>query len=282
MDGVDFYDDLFFTNRKRAIEILKKINMYNTSDIRIDLVTEDLAKDLVKYKSENLLIGMESGSDRVLNLMSKRCPVEKAERGVRILSKYRLKAIYSFMIGLPTETPEEINQTLDFMMKIRKIHPEGTFTLGVYVPYPGSDLYERAIANGFKVPKNPEEWGDVERWKNFKSPWINNEEVYVIRECFRLFSLNLWLIDKIMETRLKFKLFKYPFEIYFVNWIIRLSLKQTILAKILRWVHTKITRKEMPKYDKGGIFRRKIDRDKTEFKKNDFRMNLGKALQKKQ
>jgi len=233
VDGIIFYDDLFFINKRRSLDILRKINIQNSSNIRIDMVTEDLIKELVKYKLESLFIGLESGSNRILKLMNKGYTVEKSLEKVKILARYKQKTVYSFIVGFPTEIREETNMTIDFMLKIRRIHPEARFLLGVYVPYPETELYELAKKKGFKEPNNLEGWGTIEKTGKY-SPWIDAKKIQVIRRCFVNFSLNIGIINKIMEKRLKTRFFTFPIEIYFFNWILRKNLELIALKKVLR------------------------------------------------
>lgn len=122
IDGVKFYDDEFYVNRERALKILEGIGIPAKTDIRIDMITEELAARLKEFNVFDMLIGIESGSDRVLKLLNKGITVEQIKRGVEILAKYNLKVGYSAIIGIPTETEEEMNATIDLILWIHSIH----------------------------------------------------------------------------------------------------------------------------------------------------------------
>ena len=161
IDAVKFYDDNFIVNKKRTIELLEKIGIPAHVEVRIDTINEEMAEALRKYRCFDLLIGIESGSDRLLQMIQKNLNVEKMLRSIKYLADNKLPVTYSTIVGLPTETKEEFNSTLDLMYKIYQIHPEARFTMGAYLPYPGSPMYHMAQLEGFKPPESTEEWGRI-------------------------------------------------------------------------------------------------------------------------
>lgn len=240
--AVKFCDDNFYINRNRALEILKRINLPNHTEIRIDVVTEDLAEKLKEFKSKELLIGVESGSNRILKLINKGYKVDRIKEGVKVLAKYSLHATYSTIAGLPTETEQEFNKTLDLMYWIHKTHPQSGFTLGAYLPYPGSLMYQFSIEHGFKPPEKTKNWGEIDRFrKAFSSPWVDNKRVWRIREYFKFFNYKIGLLDKWLEFRIKNRFFNFPIDIYIIEYLAGLAIKEKgIIGKFLRKIHSLI------------------------------------------
>ena len=242
VDAIKFYDDNFFIDRNRAIEILEKIDIPAHTEIRIDMITEELAQKLKKLKVSEFLIGIESGSDRMLNLINKGYAVDKIKQGVEILAKYDLYTTYSTIVGLPTETEEEFNKTLDLMYWAHKTHPRAGFTMGAYLPYPGSLMYDFAIEQGFKSPQKTEDWGNIDRFrKGFCSPWVDNKKVWRIREYFKFFSYKIGFLNKWLEFRIKNRFFNFPVDIYLIEYLAGLAIEEKgIIGKILRKIHSLI------------------------------------------
>ena len=181
IDAIKFYDDNFFVDKQRALEILRQINLPSHLEIRIDMIDETVAKELKERNCFDLLIGVESGSDRLLGMLNKRITVERVLSAVKALAKYDVPASYSAIVGLPTETKEEFFSTIDLLYRIYKIHPRAAFTLGAYMPYPGSVMYDFAIEEGFSPPARTEDWGKIDRFrKDFSSPWVNGQYVWRI------------------------------------------------------------------------------------------------------
>lgn len=236
IDAVKFYDDNFFVNKERAFRILEAINLPSHLEIRIDFVDDEVARRLKELKVYDLLIGLEAGSDRLLRLIDKQFTIARMIAGVQGLAKYDLHATYSFIVGLPTETKEEFQQTIDLMRKIYQIHPRAGFTLGAYLPYPGSRMYEFSIRQGFKPPARTEDWGNIDRFRrNFNSPWVDAQKVWVIRECFKILSWDVKIFKKWFEFRIKHNWYFWPFDIYLVEFLAGVAIaEKSLTGKLLR------------------------------------------------
>lgn len=239
VEAIKFYDDNFFVDKNRALKILRAINLPSHTEIRIDAVDEATAQALKELDSFDLLIGAESGSDRVLKLINKNITTQDIIKAVKILAKNNLKASYSTMVGLPTETKEEFNATIDLMYHIYKIHPQACFTMGAYLPYPGSKLYQFSLDYGFQPPQQTEDWGDVDRFRNkFHSPWINAQDVWRIREYFKFLSMHLSAVNKWLEWRIRHHFFRCPIDIYILEYLSSIAIEEkNVLGRFLRTAH---------------------------------------------
>jgi anaerobic magnesium-protoporphyrin IX monomethyl ester cyclase len=239
IDGIKFYDDNFFVDKNRALNILKKINLPSHIEIRIDFIDDKLVKALKELKVFDLLIGLESGSDRLLQLISKGFSVERSIAGVRSIAKLDLHATYSFIVGLPTETKKEFESTVGLMYKIYKIHPMAGFTLGVYLPYPGSQLYSFSLEHGFNYPTQTEDWGKIDRFrKDFDSPWVDVKKVWLIRECYKILSWDLKIFKKWFEFRIKHRFYSFPIDIYMIEFLSGMAIEERgILGRLLRQIY---------------------------------------------
>jgi len=245
IDAIKFYDDNFFVNKTRAVNLLRAINLPCHIEIRIDAIDDEIAGQLKELKVYDLLIGLESGSDRLLKLIDKNFNVERITEGVKALAKYDLHASYSFIVGLPTETEEEFSQTLNLMYEIYKIHPKAGFTLGAYLPYPGSKMYDFAIERGFKPPDKTEDWGKIDRFrKNFDSPWINAKKVWTIRECFKIISWGFKPFKKWFEFRIKHNFYAYPIDIYLIEYLSGIAIEEKgWIGKSMRKIYNFLRRR---------------------------------------
>ncbi len=239
IDAIKFYDDNFFVKKDRALEILRKIKLPSHTEVRIDTIDDELAKELKELKSFDLLIGMESGSDRILKMIHKNITIDKIIKAAETLSKYDLRASYSTIVGLPTETKEEFDSTIKLMYQVYKIHPKAGFTLGAYLPYPGSEMYQFSIEQGFVPPEKTEEWGKIDRFRNrFSSPWTDVKLVWRIREYFKFLSMNLGFINKFLEWRIKNRFFSLPIDIYLLEYMSDIAIKEKgLIGKFLRKIH---------------------------------------------
>ena len=242
IDAIKFYDDNFFVDKNRAFAILERIKLPSHLEIRIDSISDDLAQKLKQYQVFDMLIGVESGSNRLLKLINKNFTTDRIIAGVEVLAKYKLPASYSAIVGLPTETKEEFESTIDLFYKIHQIHPEAVFTLGAYLPYPGSKMYEFAIEKGFQPPVKTEDWGKIDRFrKDFSSPWVNAQIVWRIREYFKMLNWKLGPIIKLFRWRIKNRIFILPIDIYVVEYLAGIALSEKgFIGKTMRKIYNKL------------------------------------------
>ena len=132
---------------------------------------------LIKPYIKDVLIGAESGIDKILEFINKGIKVEDLYEAKRVLRKHNITAGYSFMIGLPV--PEEFGITIDqefkaimlTIAKIKKIDNNNNIRIFNYTPYPGTPLFNQSIKKGLKIPNTLEEWS---KWDNetAKVAWI--------------------------------------------------------------------------------------------------------------
>ena len=139
----NFWDDSFTVNRRRTIElcqamIKERLNIAWNCSTRADLIDEELVRIMKKAGCYNMDIGIESGSPRMLKLIRKGISLEDIAKMEIILKKYGLAWGAFFMIGFPEETREDIQKTLDLIKNVRA----SSVNLGVFTPYPGTELYE--------------------------------------------------------------------------------------------------------------------------------------------
>jgi len=150
-------DDNFFEDEGRAIDIIERLDSTGIHliflEMRVSQIRYELVQRLQKLGVNRIFIGWESGSDRILKLIRKGITVKTIREKIRILSDFPSIAIEaSAIIGFPTETKQEIYQTVDLALEMARIHPRISFNLGLYLPYPGTPLYELAKKEGFKEP----------------------------------------------------------------------------------------------------------------------------------
>jgi radical SAM superfamily enzyme YgiQ (UPF0313 family) len=190
-DAIEFHDNNFFVSEKRAVEfarLIKGENMTWWGEARIDTMD--------KYKDESLALlresgckmiffGAETGNDQVLKKMDK----GGTQTGAQILSfaarlkKFGIIPEYSFVLGLPGETEQEVNEQIkadiDFIRQVKNVNPQTEIIIYTYSPVPaeGSDMYNDVIRSGFKFPEKLEDWISP-AWENFDlrknplTPWL--------------------------------------------------------------------------------------------------------------
>ncbi len=148
----EFFDDSMGNHKKKLIElceILKdsKIRFTWSCQTRTNQVSHDIIKLMRDAGCWNIRFGIESGVQRLLDYMTKDQTNEQTEEAVQLCDTYGIVAYGGFIIGLPTETKEETQQTVDFAKKIPLDHAN----FAIFEPRPGTPLYDLAKEEGFQV-----------------------------------------------------------------------------------------------------------------------------------
>ncbi len=142
-----FDDDTFTIDRHRAIEIskhMKRLKLTWSCNARANL-DYDTLKQLRDNGLRLLLVGFESGNQEVLNRIKKGIKLEVAREFMKNCRKLGITVHGTFMIGLPIETRETIEETIRFACEISP----HTIQVSIAAPYPGTELYEQAMANNW-------------------------------------------------------------------------------------------------------------------------------------
>ncbi len=141
-----FRDEMFTADRDRVMEISEKIikKGYDIKWIcstRADKVDEEMLKLMKKAGCHMIRVGVESGSQKVLNNIKKGITIEQVERLFKLTNKLGIDTHAHLMVGMPGETIEDVNKTIKF---IKKINPT-IITAGVCTPYPGTELFNIVV-----------------------------------------------------------------------------------------------------------------------------------------
>jgi radical SAM superfamily enzyme YgiQ (UPF0313 family) len=172
---VEIADDTFTGRRGRALAIFdlimaEKLDISFRIKSRVDVFNEELAKKARQAGVYLVAFGMESGSQRMLDAMNKKTTVEMNARACQLTRKYKMLSHSSWIIGYPGETPESVNETLDF---VRKNRPS-TVNLAVLRPYPETEAYRIAQSSGDLVGG----WGpDAEEMPWIRLPWAPEKKI---------------------------------------------------------------------------------------------------------
>ncbi|MFQ5560414.1 MAG: B12-binding domain-containing radical SAM protein [Nitrospinota bacterium] len=172
-----FHDDLFTVDKKRALRISKMVREKEfklswTVTHRANQFDPKFLSELRKMGRLLLRVGAESGSAEMLNSIYKDITVESMLKAAKVAREAGVDVIYSFVMGWPGETEEHLKETIGLMFKLQEVNPDVSFyPLWIYIPYPGTPLYEEALKRGFIPPKTLEDWGQYS-WDRVKIPWI--------------------------------------------------------------------------------------------------------------
>lgn len=167
-----FNDETLTLSQARMIEITDSLMSLGYDDLvcvgltRADTITPDIAERLARANFTRVYVGVESGCDDILKIMNKATSTDKIKRGVDMLRSQDIIVRGSFILGLPYETHETVNRTIQFAKEL-DIQTAG---FNIAMPYPGTELYEMAMNKDgieFTVDtESPDFYSQFKRWGN--------------------------------------------------------------------------------------------------------------------
>jgi anaerobic magnesium-protoporphyrin IX monomethyl ester cyclase len=181
LKAVNFTSDNLFVKKDRVRSICsglieKKLGVAWHADMRIDtfLRYEDDLLGLMKQSGcVELTFGVESGSDRMLELINKDIHKQDVLNAHARVKEFGFRVNYHFMIGFPEETRSDIIETLQLIYLLTRDRHIKLYGPAIYIPYPGTTLFERSVEMGYKPPGHLEGWIAYD-WENTsKFPWFS-------------------------------------------------------------------------------------------------------------
>jgi len=217
LDAIWLRDDNFFVDMKRVEEIIKiltkeKIEIrWYTSGMRIDTFNKLNSYQinlLRKSGCESFRFGVESGSQRILDIIGKGITIQNVLDANRKAKKHDITPYYSFMCGLPTETAKEVIDTVKLSNKLKKDNKDAKIAeFTMYVPYPGTELFDICVTNGLKLPKKLEEWATIDHVnsisRNMIPPYIKKQDFKICKNILDTSIITSDMVWDILPMRYK-------------------------------------------------------------------------------
>jgi len=141
--GVMIYDDELFLNPNRDYKIcyhLWALGLKWRCFTRSNLVNENMARVASESGCKEMLIGIESGSDTILENINKGTTVKENEEAIKTLNEAGIRVKAAMIIGLPGESEKTLMETWKFCERVEPYVSDWDFC--TLVPYPGSEIYE--------------------------------------------------------------------------------------------------------------------------------------------
>ncbi len=147
-----FDDDTFNIQKARTVELCAKLKPLKLTWSCTSRVTTDFEtlKAMKEAGCRLLIVGYESGDQQILKNIKKGATIERARQFTKDCHKLGLVIHGDFIMGLPGETRETINTSIAFAKEL----DVETIQVSVAHAYPGTELYDYAVKNGFIVGDN--------------------------------------------------------------------------------------------------------------------------------
>ncbi len=244
-NAVEFHDNNFFVSQKRVVEfsnLMMNEGMNWWGEGRIDTINKYTDESLALMRKAGcrmIFFGAETGNDEILKQMDKggTQTSQQIKDFAARMKRFDIIPEYSFVLGMPADTPEQVMKQIDgdiaFIKRIKEINPDTEIIIYVYSPVPteGSDLYEQVKAAGFSYPEKLEDWLAPD-WLNFDlrknplTPWLTPEMIDKIKNFetvlnarfptvsdFKLTSLQRRVMSGLSKVRYQNDWFSFPYEL---------------------------------------------------------------------
>jgi hopanoid biosynthesis associated radical SAM protein HpnJ len=201
-----FDDDTFTANLPRARDIAQKLKPLGltwscNSRANVNYDTIKLMKDC---GLRLFLVGYESGNQQILDRIKKGITIEEAKRFTKACKEIGVVIHGTFILGLPIETKETIEQTIRYAMELDVF----SIQVSLAAPYPGTELYEMARQNGWFAKKDRR---DILREDGIQDsaleyPGLSKDEIYeAVERFYSRYFFRPKPILRIMKTMLQDK-----------------------------------------------------------------------------
>jgi radical SAM superfamily enzyme YgiQ (UPF0313 family) len=201
-----FDDDTFTANLPRAREIAKKlaplgVNWSCNSRANLDYDT------IKSFKDSGLrlfLVGYESGNEQILRNIKKGVTIDEMRRFTRSCREAGVVVHGTFILGLPVETKETIEETIRFAQELDVF----SMQVSLAAPYPGTELYEMARQNGWFVKRDKTDLVEIDGFQQsaLEYPGLSKEAIFeAVDRFYRAYYLRPKPILRIIKTMLEDK-----------------------------------------------------------------------------
>ena len=197
-EDLAFQDETFFTHRKRVVAIAEEflrrgLTFTWTATMRADQgarLPDEVFALCARAGLRQVIIGVESGSQEMLNWMTKDITLEQVLDCAEKCVRHNLGAIFPFIVGFPGESEESVWATLEMVKRLRAMSPRFETPIFYYKPYPGSRITEEVVRNGYRLPQTLEEWAEFD-FIGSAGPWVSREK-YELVERFKFYNRFAW------------------------------------------------------------------------------------------
>lgn len=148
---IQFMDDNFTVDRDFAMRVCELMIEQDLGvdwgcppGVRLDCIDDELVRTMKRAGCYSTSVGIESGSQRVLDLMKKKIRLEDVPGKISMLRRHGIRITGLFILGFPGETVEEMRETvrLSLQLDLNRVN------LFPFTPFPGSDIYDKLKAEG--------------------------------------------------------------------------------------------------------------------------------------
>jgi tetratricopeptide (TPR) repeat protein len=165
-------DDTFTANRKRVLEICRGIRQRGlrflwSCDTRVDVLDDELLREMRLAGCERLSLGVESGSPEILRAINKRITIDQIVKSADAARRFGIRTRFYMMLGNRGETEATFRESLSFLQRARP----NSYIFSCLSIYPGTDDYDDAV----RLQRIDPESYFTEKFQELKIPFDASE-----------------------------------------------------------------------------------------------------------
>lgn len=190
-------------------EIIKnKLELTWWTNVRADRLNQEILKKMKKAGCHTLAIGMETADPQILQNIGKNVTPKKVKEAVTMAKKIGFKTAVYFIFGLPGETKETMQKTINFAKSLGADFA----TMGVAQPLPGTKFFDYLNERGLLLTKDWSKYDPCQK-PVYHYPNLTSEEIFeTARSGYRQFYLRPgYMMARILQIR-SFHDFKEGFK----------------------------------------------------------------------
>jgi len=181
--------------------IERKLNekIYFSCNMRFGALNEKDYQLLKKAGFRMLLYGLESASQKTLDMINKGVTVERIVKEIQWASNAGLEPHITIMVGYPWETREDAWNTFKLAKYFFEKGWAKTLQVTVVIPYPGTKLFEQAKKEGWLKTMD---WNDYDMKKPvMKTPLPEEDVELMARKIYQLFFTPRYVANRVLTIR---------------------------------------------------------------------------------
>ena len=180
-----FSDDLTFINKKQMLEFCRrwidsKVNLNYMISAHFSSIDEEVVLALKESGCVQVGMGLESGSQRILDTIGKKINLEQIRSGLELFKKHKVLWNGAVQVGQQGETTEDVQKTIDFYYPY--IDELASVAVCISTPYPGTQLYNYGLSSGL-IKNHDEAYNKLQNTQNisFNFSKMSKWKIYYLR-----------------------------------------------------------------------------------------------------
>lgn len=207
-----FWSDIFNIDKEWVMELCQKIidsglDITWSANTRADTADEEMAQKMYEAGCRLVSIGVESGSQEMLDKIGKKITLDDVRLTVKIFKKAGIKIYNYFVIGLPWEDEETVEDTIDFAIEL----DSDFISFYTATPLPGTRFYEYAKEN--KLINSDTSFSSAYFYPSVNTHHLSKDKVFELhKKAIKSFYLRPSYICKMLAKIRSFEEFKNYFK----------------------------------------------------------------------